>query len=83
MTDFCANYIEWVGGQTEGERETERESAYLAAAAAAACECHSDPAVRKAANTEAYKQTVSRCHMWALWPTYTNTFLLKRIYITS
>lgn len=40
----------------------ERDGDHLAEAAEAACECHSDLTVRKAANTEAYKQIMSHCH---------------------
>lgn len=50
-----------------------RDRAHLVEAAEVACECHSDLAVHKAANTEAYQQMMTHSHMW----TYTNTFLLK------
>ena len=42
-----------------------RENVHLAEEAEAACECHSDLAVHRAANTEAYNQIKHYCMMFA------------------
>lgn len=58
-------------------RQMGSDRAHLVEAAAAACECHSDLAVHKAANTEAYKQIMNHTQMITLWHTSTNKYPLK------
>lgn len=46
-------------------RKMGRNIAHLVEVAEAACECRSDLAAHKAANTETYKQKMNHSHMWA------------------